>query len=67
MKARSKPTPEGRKAERALQRAVSRVVEENRRLGLPVAVMKNGRAVLIPVREALAAANKETGNKRRKG
>ena len=65
MKAPARPTPEGRKAERALQRAVGRVIERNRRLGLPVAVMKNGRAVLIPVREALALARK--GNGRRPG
>jgi hypothetical protein len=41
MMAPARPTPEGRKAERALQRAVARVIERNRRLGLPVAVMKN--------------------------
>jgi hypothetical protein len=63
MKAHARPTPEGRKAERALQRAVGRVIERNRRLGLPVAVMKNGRAVLIPVREALAVARKGSGRR----
>jgi Lhr-like helicase len=65
MKAPARPTPLGRKAERALQRAVSRVIERNRRLGLPVAVMKNGRAVLVPVREARALAR--TGRGRRPG
>jgi hypothetical protein len=34
MKAHARPTPEGRKAERALQRAVGRVIERNRRLGM---------------------------------
>jgi len=49
---RSTPTSEGRKAEKALKRAVKKVVEENRRLGLPVAVMRNGKPVLIPAEEA---------------
>lgn len=48
---RSTPTSEGRKAEKALKRAVKKVVEENRRLGLPVAVMRNGKPVLIPAEE----------------
>jgi hypothetical protein len=58
MKKCVKPTTRGRKAEQALQRAVARVVEENRRLGLPIAVMKGGRAVLIPVEEALRDSKK---------
>ena len=49
---RSTPTSEGRKAEKALRKAVKRVIEENRRLGLPVAVMRNGKPVLIPAEEA---------------
>ncbi|HPB30532.1 MAG TPA: hypothetical protein PLB62_03665 [Candidatus Sumerlaeota bacterium] len=47
------PIIEGRKAERALKRAVARVMRENQKLGIPVAVMKNNRAVLLPVSEAL--------------
>jgi hypothetical protein len=34
-------------------------MEENRRLRLPVAVMRNGRAVLIPVVEALRVVREE--------
>ena len=51
----SRPTSEGRKAEKALRNAVKRVIEENRRLGLPVAVMRNGKPVLIPAEEAMAS------------
>ena len=56
-----KPSSLGKKAEKAFQTAVSRVLEENRRLGLPVAVMKNGKAVLISVEEAMADAKKKRG------
>lgn len=55
----SKPSREGIKAEKALQAAVARVAEENRRLGLPVAVMNKGRAVLIPSTKALNLAKEE--------
>lgn len=53
MKTKVTPSPEGVKAERALKRAVARVYRENQKLGIPVAVMKNNRAVLLPVSEAL--------------
>ena len=53
MKQLSTPSSEGRKAERVFNRAVVRVMEENRRLGLPVAVMRDNKAVLIPAEEAL--------------
>ena len=60
MKAKKvRPTPEGRKAERALQQAVAQVIEENRKLGLPVAVMRRGKAVLIPAEEALSLVREE--------
>ena len=52
---RPTPTSEGRKAEKALRKAVKRVIEENRRLGLPVAVMRNGKPVLIPAEQAIAS------------
>lgn len=55
MRGRCKPTVEGRKAEQALRRAVARVVQENLLLGLPIAVMKDGQAVLLPVAKALTA------------
>lgn len=51
----AKPTADGRNAERILRRAVARVIEENRKLGLPVAVMKDGKAVLISAEKAVAA------------
>ncbi|MBI2441557.1 MAG: hypothetical protein HYV35_09315 [Lentisphaerae bacterium] len=37
----------GRQAERVFQHAVAKVVERSRRLGLPIAIMRNGRAVLV--------------------
>jgi hypothetical protein len=49
---RSSPTTEGRKAEKALKKAVKKVIEEHRRLGLPVAVMHNGKPALISAEEA---------------
>ncbi len=45
---RSAPNREGCRAEKALKRAVRKVIEEG--LGLPVAVMRNGKPVLIPGR-----------------
>ena len=58
---RSTPTSEGRKAEKALRKAVKRVVDENRRLGLPVAVMRNGKPVLIPAEEATTSVRERRG------
>ena len=57
--AKAKPTIEGQKAERVLREAVATVIEENRKLGLPVAVMKNGKAVLIPAADAVALVREE--------
>lgn len=57
----NKPTVEGRKAERVLRKAVARVIEENRKLGLPVAVMKDGKAVLISAEKAVAAVRESHG------
>lgn len=59
---RSTPTSEGRKAEKALKRAVKKVIEENRRLGLPVAVMRNGKPVLIPAEEARTSIRESRGS-----
>jgi len=53
MKTLSKPSRDGLMAERVLKKAVARVIEENRRLGIPVAVIRKGRAVSIPADEAL--------------
>jgi hypothetical protein len=47
MKKGQKPTKHGLQAEKSLKIAVAKIIEENRRLGLPVAVIRNGRAVLI--------------------
>jgi hypothetical protein len=58
---RSTPTNEGRKAEKALRKAVKRVTEENRRLGLPVAVTRNGRPVLIPAKEVTTSIRESHG------
>ncbi|OGH56043.1 MAG: hypothetical protein A3G34_13245 [Candidatus Lindowbacteria bacterium RIFCSPLOWO2_12_FULL_62_27] len=43
-----RPTPIGKKAERALREAVAEVVEGHRRRNLPLAVMRNGKAVFVP-------------------
>jgi hypothetical protein len=61
MRRADRPTREGLKALRALKRAVAAVLEEHRRLGLPVAVMHKGKAVLIPVEKALAYAKRRRG------
>ena len=52
MKTRLKATAAGRKAERALKEAVAQVVEQHRRLDLPLAVWRNGKAVWVPVGRA---------------
>ena len=62
MKTLSRPSREGLRAERALKKAVARVIEGNRRLGIPVAVMRNGKAVSIPAEEALCAVREERGS-----
>jgi hypothetical protein len=43
------PSKEGLKAEKALKMAVAGVIKEHRRLGLPIAVMRNGKAVFVSV------------------
>jgi len=53
MKTLNKPTKQGLKAEKVFRKAVDKVIEENRRLGLPIAVMRNGKAVLLPVEKAI--------------
>jgi hypothetical protein len=50
MKASPKPSKHGLKAEKALKMAVAGVIEEHRRLNLPIAVMKDGKAVYVSVR-----------------
>jgi len=59
MKTLFRPSVAGRRAERALKKAVARVMDENRRLGLPVAVMRKGKAVLISADEALGVVREE--------
>ena len=59
MKTLSRPSVAGRKAECALKTAVARVMDENRRIGLPVVVMRGGKAVLIPADEALRVLREE--------
>jgi hypothetical protein len=49
------PSKEGLMAEKALKMAVAGVIEEHRRLGLPIAVMKNGKAVYVSVNEKVPA------------
>ena len=47
-----KPTPFGLAAERAFQEAVRDAIEEHRLRGVPIAVMRGGKAVNIPAEEA---------------
>jgi hypothetical protein len=47
MKTSKKPTKAGQKAENALKKAVAGAIKEHRRLGLPIAVMRNGKAVYV--------------------
>ena len=54
MKVLTKPTQEGRRAEKVFRKAVAKVIDENRRLGLPIAVMRNGKAVLLPVEDVVS-------------
>ena len=61
MKTLTTPSREGRRAERALKKAVARVIEENRRLGIPVAVMYKGKAISVSADEALRAVHEERG------
>jgi len=59
MKKGQKPSKHGLLAEKSLKIAVAKVIEENRRLGLPVAVIRNGRAVLIkPTKKNIARSRK---------
>ncbi len=62
----NRPTPEGRRAEKALQLAVDGVIEEHRRLGLPIAVMRNGKAVYVNVAEIVPAVNEPKARYRAK-
>ncbi len=55
----SRPSAEGRRAEKSLQDAVRKVLEENRRLGIPIAVMHKGKAVWMPVEKALELERKK--------
>ncbi len=59
MKTLSTPSRAGVQAERALKKAVARVLEENRRLGFPVAVMRKGKAVSVSTAEALRVVREE--------
>lgn len=49
------PSPEGLRAEKALKKAVADAVEEHRRLGLPIAVMRKGKAVYVRAEEMVPA------------
>ncbi|MFH0954217.1 MAG: hypothetical protein V1873_07800 [Verrucomicrobiota bacterium] len=55
------------KAERALKKAVSAVVEEHRRLGLPIAIMRKGKAVFVSAEKALAAVREDRASYAAKG
>jgi hypothetical protein len=66
MKTSQKPSPEGRRAEKALKKAVAEAVEEHRRLGLPVAVMHKGKAVYVRAGEMAPAAREAKATYRKK-
>jgi len=56
MKPSSKPTREGKRAEGALKKAVADVIAEHKRLGVPIAVMKNGKAVYVQLDDKVSTA-----------
>ncbi len=58
---KTKPTSKGQKAEKSLRQAVAKVIERNRRLGIPVAVMQNGKAVLISAEQAVSMVREKRG------
>ena len=66
MKILPKPSRAGRRAEKAFRRAVAKVIDENRKLGIPIAVMRNGQAVLIPVEQVVRGKRETYGSKGRK-
>jgi hypothetical protein len=51
---RRKPSSLTQKAMQALCDAVAKVLEDHRRRGIPLAVWRDGKAVLIPASEARA-------------
>lgn len=55
-----------REGEKALQAAVAEVVEEHKRTGRPLAVWRNGSAVLLRADEAVAAVRESRGAYRTK-
>jgi hypothetical protein len=55
-KAADTPSPEGLRALKGLKMAVAGVIEEHRRLGLPIAVMRNGKAVFVDVDKNVSVA-----------
>lgn len=56
MKQLSRPSVDGQKAERALKKAVARVMDDNRRLGYSVAVMHHNKAVIVSPDTAVKVA-----------
>ncbi len=52
MKPTGKPSRKGRIAEKALKMAVKDAIEEHRRYGVPLAVMHNGKEILISPEKA---------------
>ena len=42
------------KATKALREAVAKAVEEHRRLGIPLAIWRDGKAVAVPAEELMA-------------
>jgi hypothetical protein len=57
---------EGLRAEKALKMAVAGVIEEHRRLGLPIAVMRNGKAVFVSVDKKVSAVRETKASYRTK-
>ena len=52
--ASNSPSKEGRRAEKALKMAVAGVIAEHKRLGLPIAVMRNGKAVYVSAEDKIS-------------
>ncbi len=61
------PTPQGLRAEKALKMAVAGVIKEHRRLGLPIAVMKNGKSVFVSVNKEAKSIEQSVKRSDKKG
>ncbi|MBI4243900.1 MAG: hypothetical protein HY606_07410 [Planctomycetes bacterium] len=65
MKTKLKPSRDGQKAEMALREAVADLIDESRKLGHSLVVMRNGKAVLIPASKLRKPRIRKNGSRSR--